>query len=206
MKDYDQLLGVKSRNTEFTVFSKELLYKIPDDTDLKIKPMDMANFVNKMNKKLFPDFRPTYITIHSDENPDQPHAHCEFSGKNLKTGDMDIQQQLFLNLEKQFKFKNKPFPFEGKSYNGLDFEEVKQFGETYQDFIFEEMNQYLNKKGYNANLEKRTEQEIKEQNKQFIDQHKPTQNREWTRAKKLQEKNTELKSEVVKSIKQKIKL
>lgn len=205
LEDYNQLLGIKSRNTEFTVFSKELLYKIPDDTDLKIKPIDMANFVNRMNKKLFPDFRATYITIHSDENPDQPHAHCEFSGKNLKTGDMDIQQQLFLNLEKQFKLKNKPFPFEGKSYNGLDFEEVKQFGETYQDFIFEEMNQYLNKKGYKANLEKRTEQEIKEQNKQFIEQHKPTQNREWTRAKKLQEKNTELKSEVVKTIKQKNK-
>jgi len=205
LKDYNSLVGVKSRNTAYTIFSKEILYKIPDDTELSIKPMDFANFANSMNKKLFPDFKVNYLLVHCDENEERPHVHCEFSGKNKNTDEMDIQQQLFLNLEKQYKLNNKPFPFEGRSYNGLDFEEVKQFGETYQDFIFEEMNQYLNKKGYDAKLEKRTEQEVKEQNKQFLDQHKPTQNREWTRAKKLQEKNTELKSEVVKSIEQKNK-
>ena len=53
-----------------------------------------------MNKKLYPDFRTTYITIHSDENPDRPHAHVEFSGKNLKTGEMDIQLGLTKTVKK----------------------------------------------------------------------------------------------------------
>lgn len=189
LSDYNGLIGVKSRNTEYTVYSKEVLYKIPDDTDLNIKPMDMANFVNNMNKRLYPDFQPTYITIHADENEDRAHAHCEFSGKNLKTGEMDIQQQLFLNLEKELKKKNKPFPFSDKKYSSLDFDEVKQFGEIYQDFIFEEMNSYLLKKGYNAKLEKRTEEEKKNDSQKFFDKHKSTQNREYTRANKLKQEN-----------------
>lgn len=200
LEKYNNLINVKTRNTEYTVFSKELLYKIPDDTDLKIQPLDLANFVNRMNKKLYPDFRTTYITIHSDENPDRPHAHCEFSGLNLKTGEMDIQQQLFKNLQKQYELKNKDFPLTGKSYNTLNTDEVKQFGELYQDFIYEEMNSYLNKKGYKANLEKRTEQEKKADHRQFIEKHLPTQKREFTRAKKLQELNEKAKVETKKTV------
>ncbi|PAR26845.1 coiled-coil domain-containing protein [Vibrio metoecus] len=191
LSKYNGLLGVKSRNTEYTIFSKEVLYKIPDDTDLNIKPLDMANFVNKMNQRLYPDFQSTYIVIHADENVDRAHAHCEFSGKNLKTGEMDIQHQLFLNLEKELKKKNKPFPYSGKTYNSLNYDEVKHFGEVYQDFIFEEMNDYLKLKGYDAKLEKRTKEEKKNDFNNFLDKHKPTQNREFTRAKKLQAENKE---------------
>ncbi|MEJ6062850.1 hypothetical protein, partial [Aliivibrio salmonicida] len=61
LKDYNSLVGVKSRNTAYTIFSKEILYKIPDDTELSIKPMDFANFANSMNKKLFPDFKVNYL-------------------------------------------------------------------------------------------------------------------------------------------------
>lgn len=199
LEKYNNLINVKSRNTEYTIFSKELLYKIPDDTDLVIKPLDLANFANRMNKKLFKDFRVTYITIHSDENPDRPHAHVEFSGKNLKTGEMDIQQQLFKNLQKQYELKNKDFSLAGKSYNTLNTEEVKQFGELYQDFIYEEMNSYLQKNDYKANLEKRTEQEKKADHRQFIEKHLPTQKREHTRAKKLQKLNEKEKEEIKKN-------
>lgn len=196
LSQYNDLLGIKSRNTEYTIFSKEVLYKIPDDTDLNVKPMDMANFVHKMNQRLYPDFQATYIAIHADENPDRAHAHCEFSGKNLKTGEMDIQQQLFLNLEREFKKKNKPFPYSGRTYNDLGFEEVKNFGEVYQDYIFEELNEYLQKKGYNAKLEKRTEKEKKNDHQKFLDKHKPTQKREYTRAKKLEEENKKANKEL----------
>lgn len=189
LEKYNGLVDIKSRNTEYTIFSKEILYKIPDDTDLNIEPMDMANFVNKMNKRLYPDFNVTYMTIHTDENQDRAHAHCEFSGKNLKTGEMDIQQQLFFNLEREFQRKKQPFPFVGRTYNDLDFEEVKRFGEVYQDYVFEEMNKYLNKKGYKASLTKRTAEEKKNDQQKFFDKHKPTQKREYTRAKKLQKEN-----------------
>lgn len=194
LKEYNCLLGVKSRNTAFTVFSKEVLYKIPDDTPLSIKPADLARFVNNMNQRLYPDFKATYIVIHCDENPDNPHAHCEFSGKNLKTGEMDIQQQLFFNLEKELNKKNKTFLFKNKTYNDLDFDEVQRFGQIYQDFIFEEMNAFLNKNGYKANLEKRSEQEKKTDLRKFLDQKKPTQKREFTRAKKLQEENKKVRN------------
>ena len=207
LEKYNSLLGVKSRNTEFTVFSKEILYKIPDDSKLSIKPIDFANFANQMNKKLFPDFRVTYLSIHCDEDPDNAHAHCEFSGLNLKTKEMDIQHQLFLNLEKQLKLQKKPFPFSGRSYNDLsnteENNEVKQFGEIYQTFIFAEMNKYLQKKGYDAKLEKRTEQEKKEQNKDFLKQKASTQDREFTRANKLKEQADQAKIEAVKNIKKK---
>ena len=206
LSNYDDLINVKSRNTEYTIFSKELLYKIPDDTDLKIKAIDLANFTNLMNKKLYPDFRTTYIVIHSDENPDRPHAHCEFSGLNLKTGEMDIQQQLFLNIEKQYKLKNKIFPLAGKTYNSLNNEEVKHFGVLYQDFIYEEMNTYLLKKGYNSKLEKRTEKEKNDDQKDFFENKKPTQKREFTRAKKLQEQNEKAKIEAKQNIEKQKKL
>ena len=36
----------------------------------------MANFANKINKQLYPDFRTTYIAVHCDENPERAHAHA----------------------------------------------------------------------------------------------------------------------------------
>lgn len=207
LEKYNPLLGVKSRNTEFTVFSKEILYKIPDDSKLSIKPIDFANFANQMNKKLFPDFRVTYLSIHCDEDPGNAHAHCEFSGLNLKTKEMDIQHQLFLNLEKQLKLQKKHFPFAGRSYNDLsnteENNEVKEFGEIYQTFIFAEMNKYLQKKGYDAKLEKRTEQEKKAQQQDFLQQKASTQDREFTRANKLKEQGDQARIEAVKNIKKK---
>lgn len=195
--NYNPLIGVKSRNTELTIFSKEMLYKIPDSTDLKVSALDMANFSNAINKKLYPDFRCTYIAIHCDENPERPHAHVELSGKNLKTGEMDINQQLFLNLKKEYQLKNKHFPLPGESYNDLTYDEVVTFGEVYQDYIYEEMNKYLQKKGYDAKLEKRTTEEKIDDKREFLDQKKPTQKREHTRAKKLKEENENLNTEVV---------
>ena len=178
---YNDLLGVKSRNTAFTVFSKEVVYKIPDDTDLNVKAIDMANFANKINKQLYPDFRTTYIAVHCDENPERAHAHAELSGKNLKTGEMDIQDQLFINLKKQYERKNKVFPLGiKKTYKTLNFEEVQQFGQLYQDHIFEEMNAFLLKNGYDAKLEKRTEQEKKADQRVFLDKKIPSQKREFS--------------------------
>lgn len=190
LSEYNQLLGVKSRNTEYTIFSKELVYKFPDNTSLNIKPLDLANFANNISKKLYPDFDATYLVIHCDENPDNPHAHIEYSGRNKKTGEMDIQQQVFLNLKKVYKEENKVFPFENKNhYNDLTFPEVQRFGEIYQDFIFEKMNKYLAEKKYNANLEKRTAVEKFNDFEKFKDKHRPSQKREFTRANKIKEEN-----------------
>ncbi len=189
LSEYNQLLGVKSRNTEYTVFSKELVYKFPDDTGLNIKPLDLANFANYISKKLYPDFDATYLVIHLDENPDNPHAHIEYSGKNKKTGEMDIQQQVFLNLKKIYKKENKVFPFEKEHYNDLTFQEVQKFGETYQDYIFEKMNQYLTERKYEVKLEKRTAEEKLNDFEKFKDKYRPSQKREFTRANKLKKEN-----------------
>lgn len=188
LEKYNNLLNVKSRNTQYTVFSKEMVYKIPDNTDLDISAIDFVNFANNMNKKLYPDFRCTYLVVHCDENIERKHVHTELSGLNLKTGEMDIQQQLFINLEKQYKLNNKDFELSGKSYNSLNNQEIKRFGELYQDFIFEETNKYMLKKGYNINLEKRTELEKKEDLRVFV-KNISTQDREFTRKNKLQEEN-----------------
>lgn len=190
LSEYNQLLGVKSRNTEYTIFSKELVYKFPDNTGLNIKPLDLANFANNISKKLYPDFDATYLVIHCDENPENPHAHIEYSGKNKKTGEMDIQQQVFLNLKKIYKKENKVFPFENKNhYNDLTFPEVQKFGEVYQDFIFEKMNKYLKEKKYEVKLEKRTAEEKLNDFEKFKDKTKPSQKREFTRANKLKQEN-----------------
>lgn len=193
---YNELIGIKSRNTQFTIFSKELLYKFPDNTNLKVDPMHLAQFTHSMNTKLFPDFRCTYIAIHSDENPDNPHAHTELSGLNLKTGEMDIQQQLFINLEKQYLLKNQPFPFTGRDYNDLNYSEVQRFGEVYQDFIYDEINSFLVVKGYSAKLEKRTAEEKEEDSREFKEKYMPTQKREHTRAKKMQNENKKLDEKI----------
>lgn len=206
LEKYNVLLGVKSRNTAFTVFSKEMVYKIPDDTDLNIKPRDMAKFANKISKQLYPDFRVTYIAVHCDENPDRAHAHAELSGKNLKTGEMDIQDQLLINLQKQYELKNKDFPLKNKSYKALKFEEVQQFGQLYQDHIYEEMNQFLLKRGYDAKLEKRTEQEKKDDNRVFLDQKIPSQKREFSRFGKLKEENYKAEIRVELNQKESLKL
>lgn len=193
---YNDLLGVKSKNTEMTVFSKEALYKIPDDSNVNVKSEDWVRFVHSMNKKLYPDFRCTYIAVHCDENEENPHAHVEFSGLNLKTGEMDIQRQLFINLEKQYQLKNKPFPLAGKANDTLTKEELTQYGEAYQTFIYEEINDFLLERGYKAKLEKRTAEEVKEDFDKFKDKHKPTQDRQFTRAKKLQEEGDQVEGEL----------
>ncbi|WPC74155.1 coiled-coil domain-containing protein [Vibrio porteresiae] len=190
LSDYNQLIGVKSRNTEYTVFSKELVYKFPDDTGLNVKPTDLANFVNGISKILYPDFSVNYLVVHLDENPDNPHAHIEYSGKNNQTGEMDIQQQVFLNLKRVYKKESKIFPFENiNHYNDLTFTEVKKFGEVYQDYIFEKMNAFLKERKYEVNLEKRTAVEKLNDFEKFKDKFRPSQKREWTRAGKLKEQN-----------------
>ncbi|ENO7073332.1 hypothetical protein ACBZ37_003176 [Vibrio cholerae] len=190
LTEYNKLLGVKSRNTEYTVFSKELVYKFPDDSGLNVNPKDLANFANAISKSLYPDFSVNYLAIHLDENPDNPHAHIEYSGKNNKTGEMDIQQQVFLNLKRVYKKESKVFPFENKNhYNDLTFSEVKKFGEVYQDYIFEKMNVFLNERKYEVNLEKRTASEKLNDFEKFKDRFRPSQKREWTRANKLKELN-----------------
>ncbi|QPL53588.1 hypothetical protein [Vibrio navarrensis] len=190
LSDYNQLLGVKSRNTEYTVFSKELVYKFPDDTGLNVKPTDLANFVNAISKSLYPDFSINYLVIHLDENPDNPHAHIEYSGKNNKTGEMDIQQQVFLNLKRVYKKESKVFPFGNKKhYNDLTFPEVQKFGEVYQDYIFEKMNVFLKERKYDINLEKRSAAEKLNDFEKFKDKFRPSQKREWTRSNKLKEQN-----------------
>lgn len=197
LEQFNALLDVRRRNTEYTVFSKETLFKITDDSAFSLTPEDWVEFVRDYNKRMFPDFQMTYMTVHLDENEEQPHVHCEYSGRNRKTGAMDIQTQLFLRVEEECKKRNKPFPFSGRSYNDLDNKadnrEIAVFGEIYQELIFEDLNNFLNKKEYKHIVTPRTPEE-KAADKRKFENTISTQDREGTRANKLAENNKILKA------------
>lgn len=207
LETFNTLVGTKSKNINFSILSKELVFKIPDKYNKKVNPDDWVKIGNAIKKSLYEDFDIIYSAVHCDENPENPHLHMSLSGKNNKTGLFDIQDSLIKTLS-----KNKGYPFKNRKYSSLNKEEIKIHGEFYQDIVFHKMNFYLNKLGYGFDLTKKTKQEREDENITYKDQKKSSVNREHNRQnkvkieienanKKLDEtkfKNSELENEIVK--------
>ncbi len=182
---YNGLIGDRSRNTSYTIFSKELLYKIPDDSKVNISPEHWQAMAKKIDSLIYPNFKTMYSVVHVDENPDNPHLHMRKSGLNIETGEFDIQDQVMANLAKQVK----GYPFEGKKWADLSIDEVKKHGEIYQSFVFGAMNQFLNKLGYDTELVKKSAQEKARDFDLFKDSKRPISEREHNRQRKLKNEN-----------------
>ncbi|NMS37247.1 hypothetical protein, partial [Vibrio parahaemolyticus] len=102
-----------------------------------IKPDDFVRLTKAIQKKYFPDFDSIYMTVHMDENGENPHIHSKLSGKNNKTGKFDIQTQLL----KRIKELHPDCPIKKNKYSELNEDELIQFGEFYQAEIFKSFNQ-----------------------------------------------------------------
>ncbi|MBY8008217.1 hypothetical protein KW471_07900 [Vibrio fluvialis] len=180
LETFNTLVGTKSKNINFSILSKELVFKIPDKYNKKVNPDDWVKIGNAIKKSLYEDFDIIYSAVHCDENPENPHLHMSLSGKNNKTGLFDIQDSLIKTLS-----KNKGYPFKNRKYSSLNKEEIKIHGEFYQDIVFHKMNFYLNKLDYEFELTKKTKQEKKNENITYKDQKKSSVNREHNRQNKV---------------------
>lgn len=185
-----------SRNVSFTVFSKEILFKIPDEYKTNITNNDWIRVYNDFKKDIYPNNEMLYLTIHHDENPENPHVHFRLSGKNKKTGQMDIQDEMLKNTLtalKRDKLINDDdyFLFAGKEWKDLKYHETQRFGELYQDYVFNLLNNKFDGQRNDgiAHFKKRTKQEKEEDKRVFLDKHKPITQREHNRQKKLKIEN-----------------
>lgn len=185
LESFNGLIGDKTRNTAFTVFSKELLYKIPDDSKVNIKPENWIIIQNNIDRLLYPDFDNIYSVVHMDENPNNSHLHNRKSGLNKLTKEFDIHDQVMINLNKHVK----NYPFKDKKWKDLNPDQVKEHGEIYQTFIFKKMNEYLKKMKIDVELVKTSPEEKAENSKKFLDKTRPIASREHNLQKKQKEIN-----------------
>ena len=184
LDELNNLLGTSSININLSLITKEVVYKVPEQWEKTIKPNDFLIIARMINKKFYPDFDPIYETIHMDEQ--SPHAHVRLSGMNNKTKQFDMQNTL-LKRVRHFDKKNR-LP-ENKKYSQLNKEEVKLFGEIYQEQVFTVFNNCLKKLNYDFKVEKRSPEEKKDDFKKFKDKTKKIADREHNLQNHLSEKN-----------------
>ena len=195
LETFNSLVGTKSKNINFHILSKELIFKIPDKYNKKVNPDDWIKIGNAIQQKYFSDFDIIYSTVHCDENPDNPHLHLSLSGKNNKSGLFNIQDYLIEKLSSN----HKNYPFKSRKYSSLNKEEIIKHGEFYQDVIFANMNIYLKKLGYEFDLTKKTKEEKKNENIEYKDQKKSSVNREHNRQNKVKIENEEATKALLKT-------
>lgn len=191
------LVGTQSINTSLSLITKEILYKIPEQWEKKVDGNDFLKAVRAINKKFYPEFNPIYETVHNDEQ--SPHVHLRLSGFNNETKKFDMQDTLYQRIKKINNLdKNRTSDLPEKKYSQLNQDELKIFGEIYQDQIFKTFNKCLSQLKYDFEVIKRTPEEKKNDFKKFLDSTKPIAEREFNMQKHLKIQNEEIK-EVLKN-------
>lgn len=194
LDNLNDLIGTSSTNINLSLITKELVFKVPEDNNLNITPVDFLKISRQIKKNFYPDFDPIYETVHCDEL--KPHVHLRLSGKNNKTKQFDIQNTL-LNRVRQFD-KSKRLPG-NKKYSELTKEETKLFGEIYQEQVFTVFNGMLKKLKYDCPVVKRTPEEKKDDWKKFKDKTKKIADREFNIQNKLALENKKAEKEFFKT-------
>lgn len=185
MAECNDLLDVVENNSmSLKVVSSEKLFKIPDQWETEIKAEDWNNIVNDIHNKCYPNYKAYYTAIHLDEK--SSHAHHRISGFNQKTKAFDLPDHELNLIRRLWK---KPDLFENKKWSELNNKELKQFGELYQNAMFNLCNSRLKKLGYDVKAVKRTPEEVATDN--HIYSNSKIRNRVFNGANKLKE---ELKS------------
>lgn len=199
ISDFDKIAELKNKNINRKIISMEILFKIPDDSNIKVSDEDWKTLVTTFIKDNFPNNKPLYIAIHNDENPDNPHPHVQLSGLNYKTKELDIPDQEIKSLRKWMLENEKIYPIEEKKWSEYSIEECKKHGELYQDYVFSFTNKKLNELGYDVNLQKRTPEEKAEADHDYQKKLRSTR-REHNRQNKVAEIVEQAKIDGQKSI------
>lgn len=183
--DFDVLIGSKNRNFQLKIQSSEVIFKIPDHNKINVKSKHWKEIIQDYIKDNYPDNRLLYAAIHLDENEKNSHAHVSISGYNSKTKDYDMpdQEMKILNLHMSGEY-----PFKDKKWRELTEEQRQKHGEIYQDYIFNFMNEKLKEYGYSVKFEKKTKEQIEEDNYSFT-KTKRSADREYNLQNKMNEEN-----------------
>lgn len=189
IKDFDKIADLKNRNVNKKIISNEIVFKIPDKNNINVKAEDFEKLIKHFKNKYFKDYQMIYTAIHCDENPDNTHAHMKISGLNRELKTFNIPDHEISILKKH----TENYSISNKKWCEYTDAECKKHGQLYQDFIFDEMNKYLKKLGYDINLEKRTEEQKKIDNHNYEKTKKSTK-RGHNRQNKLNEINSSLEN------------
>lgn len=186
VKDFNNIADLKNRNLSKKIITNEIVFKIPDKNNISVSAEHWEVLTKHFKNKYFPNNRMLFAAIHADENPDNLHVHLKLSGYNYKTKNYDIPDHEIELLKNHLKNTDKPYPIKNKKWAEYNSIECKQHGKLYQDFIFEKMNMYLSKMGYDVDFKKRTAAQILEDDHDYQKTLKST-NREHNRQNKLNE-------------------
>jgi len=198
VSSFDSWNATAKRNgLERKIKTVEVLFKIPDRNNVNVKKEHWQQFAKAFLKQ-FPNNTLLYSAVHMDENPQNPHLHLKFSGYNKETNNYDYPDQCMKLLAKKL---GKDYPFSNKKWCELNEEELTRHGELMQDFYFDCMNKFLNKKGYQVEVKKRTLEEKKEAAHDYSNNKKRMTSREHNRQNKLNKEN-ETQEQKLKDIKQ----
>ena len=190
IKDFDKIADLKNRNVNKKIISNEIVFKIPDKNEVNVKPEHWEKMIKHFKNKYFKDYQMIYTAIHCDENPDNTHPHMKISGLNRKSKTFDIPDHEIRILRKH----TENYEIEHKKWCEYTDEECKKHGELYQDFLFNQMNIYLSKLGYDINVKKRTEEQKIKDNHTYQKTLRSTK-RGHNRQNKLNEENQKLKKQ-----------
>lgn len=183
--DYDVLNGSQNRNIQLKIQSSEVVFKIPDRNNINVKKEHWKGIIQGYIKENYPGNRLLYAAIHLDEKEENPHAHVSISGYNMENNQFDMPDQEMKVLDKHMRGK---YPFKNKKFCELTEEQRKKHGEIYQSYIFHFMNKKLKEYGYSVKFEKKTEEQIQQDNYSFT-KEKRSADREYNLQNKLKEEN-----------------
>lgn len=125
----------------------EIDFKIPDQWKIKGNPTELREFMKGFQKKHFPDYDVLYAVVHCDENPDNPHCHLKLSGKNNKTGNYDISNQIYQMVKTNNEEHYLSIVQNGTILNNSLTEEQRiKLWEEWQTIVLKEFENNLNEK------------------------------------------------------------
>lgn len=197
--DFDMLANTKNRNINRKIETAEILFKIPDKNKISVKAEHWQKLAEHFKNKHFPNNQMLYAAIHADENPENTHLHLKLSGFNKKNKSYDFADQEVDILKKHFENTKTPYPVKNKLWQEYNEEDLKNHGEFFQNFVFSQMNKYLQKMGYQVDFQKRTEKQKLDDNHTYEKTKKST-NRQHNRQNKVEEDIKQKKSEGKKAI------
>ena len=185
VSDFNILNGSKNRNFQLKIQSSEVIFKIPDHNKINVKSEHWKGIIQDYIKENYPNNKLLYAAIHFDEKEENPHAHVSISGYNSKTNDYDMPDQEMKVLDRHMSGK---YPFKDKKWRELTEKQRQKHGEIYQSYIFHFMNKKLKEYGYSVKFEKKTKEQIEEDNYSFT-KTKRSADREYNLQNKMNEEN-----------------
>lgn len=195
-------IKAKKKNSNATEMV-EVFFKFPNHNEIsEVSSEEYINTIENYFKSYFKDYEIFFTVFHGDEKLEDKkygeHPHIFLNARNSKTGEYDFAKRQTELVNSYLKNKNKSLSQENQHKlfpNKLDYTQMKALGEIWQEIFYGYVNKnLLAKKGIQAEVKEKTEEEkaLREQIRK--DAHKPKEEREFNLYKQALEEKKYLQS------------